>query len=97
MFLHLKTHLKIKRVVGVRHQATLIGTLQLEAMSDPSIGCPIFPITAEVRKTFIVSQFLKVFMICFYFTSAQIFYNTYKEYKCTFCIVKYNIQCAIHN
>lgn len=69
-FLNLKSHLEIERVICVRHQATLIGTLQLETMRDPSIGCPVFPITAEVCKTFIISQFLKVFMICFYSTGA---------------------------
>ena len=94
---YLWTHLKIKRVICVRHQATLIGTLQLETMSDPSIGCPIFPITTEFCKTFIISQFLKVFMICFYSTSAQIFHNTYNENKCTFCTVKYNTQRTTHN
>lgn len=45
-------------------------------MSDPSIGHPILPVTAEVCKTFIVPQFLKVFMIRLYPTSAQILYNT---------------------
>lgn len=43
---------------------------------DPSIGHPILPIAAEVCETFIVPQFLEVFMICFYPTSAQILYNT---------------------
>lgn len=69
-FLNLNSHLEIERVICIRHQATLIGTLQLETMRDPSIGCPIFPITAEICKTFIVSQFLKVFMICLYSTGA---------------------------
>lgn len=48
MFIQKTSDLKVKGVVGVRHQAVLIGALQLEAVRDPGAGGAVLAVTVEV-------------------------------------------------
>lgn len=53
-------HLEVKGVVGVRHQAVLVGALQLEAVGDHAIGIAVFAVAVEFGQTVAVSQLLEV-------------------------------------
>lgn len=53
-------HLEVKGVVGVRHQAVLVGGLQLEAVGDPAIGRAVLSIAVEFGQTVAVTKLLEV-------------------------------------
>lgn len=70
------SNLKVKCVVGVRHQAVLIGTLQLEAMRDPGAGCAVLAITVEVGQAVNVHQLFEVLVGAVHTTCAQVLHHT---------------------
>lgn len=57
---HQHNHLKVEGIVCVRHQAVLVGALQLEAMGDHSIRRAVLAIAVEFGQTVAVSKLLKI-------------------------------------
>lgn len=56
----LDNHLEVEGVVGVRHQAVLVGALQLEAMGDPAIGRAVLAVAVEFGQTVAITKLLEV-------------------------------------
>lgn len=57
---HQRTHLEVEGVVGVRHQAVLVGALQLEAVGDHAIGRAVLAIAVEFGQTVAITKLLEV-------------------------------------
>lgn len=53
-------HLEVEGVVGVRHQAVLVGALQLEAVGDPAIGRAVLAIAVEFGQAVAITKLLEV-------------------------------------
>lgn len=70
------TDLEIKGIVGVRHQAILVGALQLEAMGDHTIRCAILAIAVEFGQTIAVSKLLEVLVGAVHCTRTKVLHYT---------------------
>lgn len=68
--------LKVKGVVGVRHQAVLIGALQLEAVSNPAIGRAVLAIAIKFGQTVAITKLLEVLVSAVYSTSTKVLHYT---------------------
>lgn len=66
------SHLEVEGVVGVRHQAVLIGALQLEAMGDHAIGRAVLAIAVEFGQTVTVTELLEVLVGAVHSTRTEV-------------------------
>lgn len=56
----ISNHLEVVGVVGVRHQAVLVGALQLEAVGDPAIGRAVLAIAVEFGQAVAITKLFEV-------------------------------------
>lgn len=73
---HQYNHLEVKGVVGVRHQAVLVGALQLEAMGDHAIRSAVLAIAVEFGQTVAISKLLEVLVGAVYSTGTKVLHYT---------------------
>lgn len=69
-------HLKVEGVVGIRHQAVLIGALQLEAVGDHAIRSAVLAVAVEFGQTVAVSKLLEVLVGAVDSARAEVLHHT---------------------
>lgn len=71
-------HLEVEGVVGVRHQAVLVGALQLEAVGDHAIGVAVLAVAVEFGQTVAVPQLLEVLVGAVDSAGAEVLHHTWR-------------------
>lgn len=71
-------YLEVEGVVGVRHQAVLVGALQLEAVGDHAIGVAVFAVAVEFGQTVAVPQLLEVLVGAVDSAGAEVLHHTWR-------------------
>lgn len=72
-------HLEVEGVVGVRHQAVLVGALQLEAVGDHAVGVAVLAVAVEFGQTVAVPQLLEVLVGAVDAAGAEVLHHTWRE------------------
>lgn len=67
-----KNYLEVEGVVGVRHQAVLIGALQLEAVGDPAVGRAVLAVAVEFGQAVTITKLLEVLVSAVHSASTQV-------------------------
>lgn len=74
-------HLEVEGVVGVRHQAVLVGALQLEAMCDHAVRSAVLAVAVEFGQTVAVSELLEVLVGAVHAAGAEVLHNACTEQR----------------
>lgn len=69
------TYLEVEGVICVRHQAVLVGALQLEAVGDPAVGQAVLAVAVEFGQAVAVAELLEVLVCAVHATSTQVLHH----------------------
>lgn len=67
-----KNYLEVEGVVGVRHQAVVVGALQLEAVGDPAVGRTVLAVAVEFGQAVAITKLLEVLVGAVHSASTQV-------------------------
>lgn len=70
--------LEVEGVVGVRHQAVLVGALQLEAVGDHAIGVAVLAVAVEFGQAVAVPQLLEVLVGAVDSAGAEVLHHSWR-------------------
>lgn len=68
-------YLEVEGVIGVRHQAVLVGALQLEAVGDPAVGQAVLAVAVEFGQAVAVAELLEVLVCAVHAASTQVLHH----------------------
>lgn len=72
-------YFEVVGVVGVRHQAVLVGALQLEAMGYPAIGRAVLAVAVEFGQAVTVTKLSEVLVGAVHSASTQVLHYAWTE------------------